>query len=58
MERFEARYNIKTRATIFLCGKVTESVLGKKLEDTSIFPISLVITRTRSYKLTILAADL
>ena len=58
MERFEATHNTKTRASMIFCGKETEKVLGKKLDDASIFPISLVIERARCYKLTVLAADL
>ena len=43
---------------MILCGKETENVLGKKLGDTSIFPITIIIERARSYKLTVHAADL
>ena len=43
---------------MIFCGKETEKVLGKKLDDASIFPISLVIERARCYKLTVFAADL
>ena len=57
-ETFEATYNAKTKVTTLLCGKVAEKVRGKKLGDASIFPITLVIDRDRSIKLTVVAADL